>query len=127
MLACSRYQDTIEAEPKPCSEKPTSSSSMYPALQNQKMISSGVISVERSTKTAKNNPSMMAKERVEKSCLAVYNCAITTSSSGWRWYGLELLPVVLPQLSASLGSVESFKGIEVVAQRINQFTKIEVF
>jgi hypothetical protein len=35
-------------------------------------------------------------------------------------------PVVLPQLSGSLGYIESFERVEVVTQRIDEFTKIEV-
>src|SRR5258708_6846007 len=54
---------------KPWSEKPTTSSRRYPALQNQNINSRGVISMDRSARTARKSPSMMTYEMEEKSCL----------------------------------------------------------
>jgi hypothetical protein len=53
---------------KPCSLNPTISSSINPALQSQKTISSGVISMDLLASTATNKTSRIAKEQVEKNC-----------------------------------------------------------
>src|SRR6266536_1766453 len=62
------FQKLIIYKLKPCSLNPTTSSSMNPALQNQKTISREVISIDRSLSTATNRPRRIANEQVEKNC-----------------------------------------------------------
>src|SRR3569833_1185560 len=60
------FQKLMMYRENPCSLKPTSSSSMKPALQNQKIRSSVVIRLDLWMRTAKNKPINMASEHVER-------------------------------------------------------------